>query len=66
MKYLKEIRFRLTAEEKSALCTIAAGEDLSQSAYVRQLLNKEAKKLGLLSSKPTKRIKAGRKVAKAA
>ncbi len=66
MKYLKEIRFRLTAEEKTILCTIAAGEDMSQSAYVRHLLNKEAKKLGLLNSKPAKRIKSGRRVAKAA
>ena len=66
MKYLKEIRFRLTAEEKSALCTIAEGEAMSQSAYVRHLLNREAKKLGLLNSKPTKRIKSGGRVAKAA
>lgn len=64
MKYLKEIRYRLTAEEKSVLSMIAQEENMSQSAFVRHLLYREAKKRGLLSSQPATRIKSGMHTAK--
>ncbi len=63
MKYLKEIRFRLTTEEKTALSRIAEEKDMSQSAFVRNLLHNEARKHGLLTQS-TKRTKAGVRVAK--
>jgi len=59
MKYLKEIRYRLTAEEKTVLSTIAQKENMSQSAFVRHLLHKEAKKHGLLSPQTASRAKSG-------
>lgn len=64
MKYLKEVRYRLTPEEKSVLSTIAQDENMSQSAFVRYLLHREAKKRGLMSSAPSSRIKSGVHVAK--
>ncbi len=45
--YCKEIRFRLTPEEKEALVTLAEDAGLSQSAFVRRLINKRAKKRGM-------------------
>ena len=63
MKYLKEIRYRLTAEEKSVLSMIAQKENMSQSAFVRHLLHREAKKRGLLSSSPANRVKSGMNIA---
>ena len=64
MKYLKEVRYRLTPEEKSVLSTIAQDENMSQSAFVRHLLYKEAKKRGLMSSPKVSRAKSGINIAK--
>ena len=47
MKYLKEIRFRLTQEEKSTLIAMSEKANMSQSMLVRHLINKHAKKNGL-------------------
>ncbi len=55
MRYYKEIRYRLTAEEKTALAALAEQENTSQSAFVRRLIGHEAKKYGLLSSQSAKR-----------
>ncbi len=57
MKYLKEIRSRLTAEEKVALKIIAQENDMSQSAFMRQLLHMAIKKHGELSSPHSKPVK---------
>ncbi len=66
MRYVKEIRFRLTPEEKSALSAISEGKDMSQSAFVRALIQREARKHGLLDSKVTKLSKSGLRAVKAA
>ncbi len=57
MKYYKEIRFRLTPEEKTALVALSEREDMSQSAYVRRLIWTEARKHGLWSSASEKRAR---------
>lgn len=49
MKRDKEIRFRLTPEEKSTLVALARQEETSQSAFVRRLIQMEAKKQGTLT-----------------
>ncbi len=50
MKYVKEIRFRLTPVEKEALITMAEQADMSQSTFVRRLLQTAAKRHGLWQS----------------
>ena len=59
MKYYKEIRFRLTPEEKTALVALSEGENMSQSAYVRRLIWTEARKHGLWSSEKRVRTVTG-------
>ncbi len=59
MKYYKEIRFRLTPEEKNALITLAEEENMSQSAFVRRLIWVEGRKHGLWSSQKRVRPVAG-------
>ncbi len=58
MRYYKEIRFRLLPEEKAALMALSEGDNMSQSAYVRRLILLEARKRGLWSSAPHKRVSA--------
>ena len=47
MKYVKEIRFRLTPEEKAALIAMSQQDEMSQSTFVRRLIQTQAKRHGL-------------------
>ncbi len=57
MKYVKEIRFRPTPEEKSPLKHLAQEKGISQSAVMRQLLYSEGKKRGLLKLYPAQHLR---------
>ena len=57
MKYLKEVRYRLTPEEKSLLILLSQQEHMSQSAFVRRLIQMDAKKKGLWQSARIRHMK---------
>ena len=59
MKYVKEIRFRLTPVEKAALIAMADQAEVSQSTFVRRLLQTAAKRHGLWQSPRGKQFRLG-------
>ncbi len=57
MKYIKEIRFRLTPVEKAALIAMAEQAEVTQSNFVRHLLQTAAKRHGLWQGHRGKQVR---------